>query len=40
MSDELTQPEKKVGIGAYISLIFACVFFLRRIRLKSLVGHF
>lgn len=27
MSDELIQPEKKVGIGAYISLIFACVFF-------------
>ncbi|MCI5851361.1 MAG: hypothetical protein MR009_07380 [Sutterellaceae bacterium] len=27
MASELQTPEKKVGIGAYIALLFACVFF-------------
>lgn len=32
--------EKKVTIGNYISLILACVFLLRRLRYKPMVGHF
>ncbi|MCG5031400.1 hypothetical protein MAF45_08105 [Mesosutterella sp. OilRF-GAM-744-9] len=27
MADAVTSPKKKVGVGAYIALIFACVFF-------------